>query len=69
MDDKKIQRINELSKKSKTAGLSDEERAEQQSLRQEYIAAFRGNLQSTLNSVVIVDKNGNRTPLKKKTQH
>ena len=69
MDDKKIKRINELSKKSKTIGLSDEEKIERQALRQEYIAAFRGNLQSTLDSVVIVDKNGNRTALKKKTQH
>lgn len=69
MDEKKIQRINELSKKSKTVGLTDAEKSEQQALRQEYIQAFRGNLQSTLDSVVIMDKHGNKTPLKKKDKH
>jgi uncharacterized protein YnzC (UPF0291/DUF896 family) len=62
----KITRINELSKKAKTTGLTLQEKEEQQLLRQEYIKAFRGNLQSTLNSVVIVDKAGNRTALKPK---
>lgn len=62
----KINRINELSKKAKTAALTPQEKEEQQLLRQEYIKAFRGNLQSALDSVVIVDKKGNRTALKQK---
>ena len=65
MDPKFIARINELHKKSKTVGLTAEENLEQQRLRQEYIRAFRGNLQSTLDSVVIVDKDGNRRVLRK----
>lgn len=69
MDDSKIKRINDLSKKSKAVGLTDEEKAEQQALRQEYVKSFRSNLQSTLDSVVIVDKHGNKTSLKKKDQH
>ncbi len=65
MDQKKIQRINELSKKSKTSGLTAEEKAEQQVLRKEYIEAFRSNLKSTLDTIVVVDEKGNKKPLKK----
>lgn len=65
MERYKIDRINELAQKAKSAGLTKEEEEERQKLRQEYIAAFRQNLKSTLDSVVIVDKNGNRRVLKK----
>lgn len=66
MDKQKIQRINELSKKSKTTGLSPEELSEQKELREEYIRSFRENLRSTLDSIVLVDKEGNKKPLKKR---
>lgn len=66
MEQSKINRINELSKKSKAEGLTPAEKAEQQALRQEYIGAFRSNLKATLDSVVIVDKEGNREKLKRK---
>ncbi len=69
MDKNKIARINELSKKSKTMGLTPEEKAEQQALRTEYIKAFRNNLKTTLDSIVVVDKNGNRNELKPKDKH
>lgn len=65
----KIKRINDLSKKSKTSGLTPQEKEEQQHLRQDYIQAFRNNLQSTLDSIVIVDENGNRTAIKPKSPH
>ena len=38
MTQEKIARINELAKKSKTTGLTDAEKAEQQTLRQEYLS-------------------------------
>ena len=38
MTEEKIARINALAKKSKTAGLTEAEKAEQQALRQEYLA-------------------------------
>jgi len=60
-----IKRINELSRKSKTIGLTDEEKEEQQRLRQEYLKIFRNNFKATLDSVVIVDKDGNRRALRK----
>jgi len=50
-----IDRINELAKKKKTEGLTDEEAAEQKALYKEYIAAFRANLKSQLDNIEIVD--------------
>ena len=38
MTNEKIARINELARKSKTTGLTEAEKAEQQALRQEYVA-------------------------------
>ncbi|MBO7339316.1 MAG: DUF896 domain-containing protein, partial [Lachnospiraceae bacterium] len=51
MDDK-IKRINELYHKSKSVGLTDEEKAEQAQLRKEYVESIRGNLRSQLDSMV-----------------
>ncbi|HHX18508.1 MAG TPA: DUF896 domain-containing protein [Clostridium sp.] len=64
MDKKLIDRINQLARKSKTAeGLTDKEKEEQKVLREKYLQNFRSNFKNTLNSVVIVDKDGNRKPL------
>jgi uncharacterized protein YnzC (UPF0291/DUF896 family) len=51
----KIDRINALAKKSKTVGLTDAEKVEQQALRQEYLEAFRRDFRKTLDSIEIVD--------------
>lgn len=67
MDQSKINRINELSKKSKTLGLTPAEKQEQQMLRSEYINDFRNSLKSTLDTIVVVDEQGNKRPLKEKT--
>ncbi len=48
-----VNRINELSRKSKTTGLSKEEKAEQTKLRNEYRAIVVGNLSTQLNSMKI----------------
>jgi uncharacterized protein YnzC (UPF0291/DUF896 family) len=58
MTDEKIQRINELYRKSKAEGLTDEEKKEQQLLRKEFIANVRGNLISQLNAIDVVDADG-----------
>lgn len=50
-----IDRINELSRKKKTIGLTADEQAEQKKLYKEYIAAFRANLKSQLDMIEIVD--------------
>lgn len=48
-----------MANKSKTEGLSDEEKVEQNELRQKYIQAFKGNLKNTLMGVKVVDPMGN----------
>lgn len=58
MKEEKIRRINELYHKSKSEGLTEEERKEQKILRQEYIEAFRENLRGQLNNISIKEKNG-----------
>ena len=46
MTEEKIARINALAKKSKTTGLTEAEKAEQQALRQEYLADIKASLRS-----------------------
>lgn len=58
MDEQKIKRINELYRKSKEEGLSDDEKQEQKLLRAEYLEAIRGNLKSQLNRIDIQEKDG-----------
>lgn len=60
MEQKKLDRINELAKKSKTVGLSEEEKEEQTVLRNEYRQSVIGNLKSQLDTCYVVDKNGNK---------
>lgn len=64
MTEQKIARINELYHKSKAEGLSNEEKAEQQALRQEYLEAIRNNMRATLDNVSIKNPDGTIMPLK-----
>ncbi|WP_312355266.1 DUF896 domain-containing protein [Aminipila sp.] len=52
----KIDRINVLAKKSKSVGLSDEEKEEQQILRKEYLAKFREYFRGQLENIEIVEE-------------
>ena len=61
-----IKRINELSHKSKAEGLTDEEKAEQKKLREEYVAAIKGNIRSQLENTKVVDENGNKVDFKRR---
>ena len=64
-----IKRINELANKSKDLGLTEEEKEEQQRLRQEYIKIFRGNMKNTLLNTKIIDEEGRDiTPEKLKNE-
>jgi uncharacterized protein YnzC (UPF0291/DUF896 family) len=61
----KLARISELSRKSKSSGLSIEEAKEQTALRKEYLETFRSTMRDTIESVKIVDPAGNDvTPVK-----
>jgi len=62
----KIDRINELAKKSKCEGLTIEEIEEQKILRAEYIAGYRRGFIHAVESVVIVDEEGNSRKIEKK---
>ncbi len=65
MEQKKIDRINELARLSKERALSEAEAAEQAALRREYIVAFRASLRGTLDNTVIERPDGSREKLKK----
>ena len=66
MEKEKIERINELARKRKAEGLSEEEQLEQETLRKEYIRGFRNNLQEPLDSMVVQEPDGSRHRLQKK---
>lgn len=53
--DKLIARINSLYKKSKEEGLTEEEKMEQQKLRQEYIEKIKLNFTAQLQNVYLKD--------------
>ena len=64
MDERKIERINELARKAKTPeGLTEEEKAERAALRREYVDAVTGSLRAQLDNTYIVDEHGGKTKL------
>ena len=66
MDQKKIDRINELARKAKAEGLTEEEQKEREVLRQEYLDAIMGNLRRELDNTYIGDEHGNKRKLQGK---
>lgn len=55
MEKAKIDRINELSRKSKSEGLTEAEKDEQYKLRQEFLAEIRADVKASLNNIEFVD--------------
>ena len=66
MTDEKIQRINELYKKSKTVGLTDAEKKEKKVLRREFVDSFKRNLRGQLDNISIQELDGSITNLGEK---
>lgn len=66
MDKIKIDRINELARKSRTSSLSDAEKNEQKALREEYIAAYKKSLTDILDNTYIQYQDGSKEKLRKK---
>ena len=58
MEKAKIDRINELYKKSKAEGLTDAEKREQDLLRKEFVADVKKNLTAQLNNIDIQNEDG-----------
>ena len=65
MEQKRIDRINELARKAKTPeGLTEAERHERDILRREYVDSVLGSLRGQLDHTWVVDEKGNRRKLK-----
>ena len=68
MNSERIARINELARKAKAEGLTEAELRERDLLRREYIDSVKANLTAQLDNTWVVDENGSKRPLRKKTQ-
>ena len=64
--DEDIKRINELYHKSKSEGLTEAEKDEQQTLRKAYIEAMRSHVRDHLDNVIIQRPDGSREKLARK---
>jgi len=53
-----IEQINALAKKQKETGLTEEEKATQKALREEYLATFRSQFKEHLVNITVVDEEG-----------
>lgn len=56
MEKHKLDRINELAHKSKSEGLTEEEKNEQAILRQEFLAEIRADVKASLESIEFVEE-------------
>ena len=69
MTQEKINRINELARKQKAEGLTEEEKAEQYTLRREYIESYKRSLVSQLENTYIVEPDGTKRKVKSKDEN
>lgn len=69
MTQEKIDRINELARKKKTEGLTEDETKEQNALRREYIDSFKASLVSQLENTYIVEPDGTKRKVSKKDEN
>ena len=66
MEKSKVDRINELARKSKSVGLTPEEKEEQAQLRKEYIEDFRRSTIEILDNTYLQRPDGTKEKLKPK---
>ena len=66
MEQSKLDRINELSRLARTRELTEEERAEREKLRKEYISEWRKSTIAVLENTWLVTPDGSRHKLKKR---
>ena len=64
MEKIKLDRINELARKQKSVGLTEEEKKEQADLRAEYIAEFRAQFTGILDNTYIQRPDGTKESVK-----
>lgn len=68
MTEEKIKRINELARKQKSEGLTEEEKAEQFALRREYIEAYKQSLIAQLENTYILEPDGTKRKVGRKNE-
>ena len=68
MEREKIDRINYLARKQRSEGLTDEEKAEQQALRDEYRRQFRASMEQQLDRVYYKNPDGSVVKAVKNTE-
>lgn len=68
MTQEKINRINELARKQRGEGLTDEEKQEQYKLRREYIESYKNSLIAQLENTYIVEKDGTKRKVTRKDE-
>lgn len=66
MNQKKIDRISELTRISRERELTEQERKERAALRLEYIEAYKSSLTGILDNTYIQNPDGTKTKLKMK---
>ncbi|MBR5245702.1 MAG: DUF896 domain-containing protein [Clostridia bacterium] len=66
MEQKKIDRINELARLAKERELTEEEQAERQVLRREYIDSYKRSLEMQLQNTTIMYPDGSKKKVTKK---
>ncbi len=64
MDKAMLNRINELAKKKKSVGLTEDEHIEQKKLYKIYLGEIRQQFNSTLDNVSVKEKDGSIVPFK-----
>ncbi len=65
-DQKKLDRINELAHEAKLRELTEEEKAERQVLREEFLVNFRKGFETKLQQIQILEPDGSLTPVVRK---
>ena len=68
MEQKKLDRINELAKKQKAGTLNDDEKKEQAMLRREYVESYKRSLVAQLENTYYIDDKGNKRKVTKKDE-
>ena len=68
MTKEQIDRINELARKKKASGLTEEEIEEQAILRREYIESYKQSLISQLENTYIVGADGTKRKVTRKDE-
>lgn len=66
MEQEKIRRINELARKARSEGLTEEEEAERAVLRRGYVEAVKSSLQQQLDHTYVIGPDGTERRLRRK---